>query len=586
MSETIVGIDLGTTNSLVGAVLDGEVTLFADAGGSELLPSVVGVGAGGEILVGRTAKNRRVLDPGGTVVSVKRLMGTDARRRVGSRELSAPQISALILGALLDRAEAKLGHRPARAVITVPAYFDDAQRTATRDAGEIAGLKVERLVNEPTAAAMTYRTGGEQLVLVYDLGGGTFDVSILERDEDLLEVRTSRGDTRLGGDDIDHALTQLVLTRLGDKRAAIEADPRATTRLLEAVERAKIALSDRDEVRLFDPFLAGEGADAAHLDLALTRADVDHVARPFVERTLGHIDAALRDAKVRASDLDRVLLVGGASKMPIVRSLVAAHLERPAQLDLDADRAVGLGASMLAGRIAGAAVAQVLVDITPHTLAIGAAGGGHDFDMDEEDLVSAPIIERGTVVPVERKRTFFTMAENQRAAMIPIVQGEHRSAFANTQLGEVRVEPIPPSPIHSPVEITFRLDLSGVLHVSAQHLSSGTSAAVQIANSPYSLTAHRRAAAKAEVEELRAGAGEGAAVAGEGAAVEAATETDLSLARAMLARAEKAVTREAEAGALERAKAAMADLKAAVESRSPDTAELTDALSDALLDLL
>ena len=412
MSETIVGIDLGTTNSLVGAVIEGNVRLFADSAGNELLPSVVGVGAGGEVLVGRTAKNRRILDPEGTVVSVKRLMGSDARRRVGTRELSPAQISALILGALVDRAGQQLGHRPQRAVITVPAYFDDAQRQATRDAGELAGLHVERLVNEPTAAAMTYRTGAEQLVLVFDLGGGTFDVSILERDEDLLEVKTSRGDTKLGGDDIDHALTDLVLERLGGKRRPVEADPRAMTRLVEAVERAKIALSERDEVRLFDPFLAGEGEAATHLDLPLTRADVDRVARPFVERALKHVDAALRDARVRPADLDRVLLVGGASKMPIVRALVAAHLERPAQLDLDADRAVALGASLLAGRAAGAAVTDVLIDVTPHTLAAGAVGVDEDHEIVEESLVAAPIIARGTVVPVERKKTFFTVTDD------------------------------------------------------------------------------------------------------------------------------------------------------------------------------
>jgi molecular chaperone DnaK len=581
MPETIVGIDLGTTNSLVGTVLEGSVRLFADAAGNELLPSVVGVGAEGETLVGRTAKNRRVLDPDGTVVSIKRLMGTDARRRVGSRELGAPQVSALILGALLDRAEAKLGHRPARAVITVPAYFDDAQRQATRDAGEMAGLVVERLVNEPTAAAMTYRTGAEQLVLVYDLGGGTFDVSILERDADLLEVRTSRGDTHLGGDDIDRALTNLVLERLGAKRKSIEADPRAMTRLLEAVERAKIALSDREEVRLFDPFLAGEGADAAHLDLELTRADVSEAARPFVERTLAHLVTAFRDAKVRATDLDRILLVGGASKMPIVREMVGAHLQRPVHLDLDADRAVAIGASMLAGRVAGAGVADVLVDITPHTLAAGALGASDDEDdEDDRDLIAAPIIARGTVVPVERKRTVFTVTENQRAAQIPIVQGEQRLAAANTQLGEVLIEPIPPSPAGSAVEVTYKLDLSGVLHVSAQHVPSGTSAAVQIANSPYRLTSQRRAAARVEVEELRAGAGEGAAL-------DHATETDLSLAAAMLARAQRAVERGADdVEALEHVKASLAALQEAVAKKAPDTAERTDGLSDALLDLV
>jgi molecular chaperone DnaK len=581
MSETVLGIDLGTTNSLAGAVVDGAVKLFAGTAGNELLPSVVGVGSAGEILVGRAAKNRRVLDPEGTVVSIKRLMGTDARRRVGSRELSAPQISALILGALLDRAEATLGHRPARAVITVPAYFDDAQRQATRDAGEMAGLHVERLVNEPTAAAMTYRTGAEQLVLVYDLGGGTFDVSILERDADLLEVRTSRGDTHLGGDDIDRALTEIVLNRLGPKRKSIEADPRAMTRLIEAVEHAKIALSDRQDVRLFDPFLAGEGADAAHLDLELTRADVNEAARAFVERTLEHVDSALRDAKVRPSDLDRILLVGGASKMPIVREMVGAHLQRPAHLDLDADRAVAVGASMLAGRIAGAGVAEVLVDITPHTLAAGALSvlDGEDDD-GEPDLVAAPIIARGTVVPVERRKTVFTVVEDQRSVLIPIVQGEHRLATANTQLGEVVIEPIPPSPAHSPVEVTYKLDLSGVLHVSAQHLPSGTSAAVQIANSPYRLTALRRAAARTEVEELRAGAGEGAAV-------DTATESDLALAIAMISRARRAIERGADdPTALDRVKASLVALNEAVEKKAPDTADRTDALSDALLDLV
>jgi len=583
MAETVLGIDLGTTNSLAGAVVDGAVKLFAGTAGHELLPSVVGVGSGGEILVGRAAKNRRVLDPEGTVVSIKRLMGTDARRRVGSRELSAPQISALILGALIDRAEATLGHRPARAVITVPAYFDDAQRQATRDAGEMAGLHVERLVNEPTAAAMTYRTGAEQLVLVYDLGGGTFDVSILERDADLLEVRTSRGDTHLGGDDIDRALTEIVLARLGANRKPIEADPRAMTRLIEAVEHAKIALSDREDVRLFDPFLAGEGADAAHLDLELTRADVNEAARAFVERTLGHVDAALRDAKVRASDLDRILLVGGASKMPIVREMVGAHLQRPVHLDLDADRAVAVGASMLAGRIAGAGVAEVLVDITPHTLAAGAIAflDGDDAD-GEEDLVAAAIIARGTVVPVERRKTVFTMVEDQRSVRIPIVQGEHRLAAANTQLGEVVIEPIPPSPSHSPVEVTYKLDLSGVLQVSAQHLPSGTSAAVQIANSPYRLTALRRSAARTEVEQLRASAG-----AGEGAAVDTATESDLALASAMMSRARRAIERGTDdATALDRVKASLVALNEAVEKKAPDTADRTDALSDALLDLV
>jgi molecular chaperone DnaK len=604
MDDIAVGIDLGTTNSLIGAVINGRVQMFADAGGNDLLPSVVGAGASGEVIVGRAAKNRRLLDPEGTVVSVKRTIGSEMRHRVGTRELTPTQVSALIVGALLDRAEAGLRGRPARAVITVPANFDDAQRQATRDAGQIAGLVVERLLNEPTAAALTYHTGAEQLVMVYDLGGGTFDVSILERTEGLLEVRTSHGDRRLGGDDVDQALVRLVLDRLGAKSAAgIEADPRAMTRLVEAVERAKIALSDREEVRLFDPFIAGEGADAAHLDMALTREDVEAVSRPLIERTLACVDAAMRDARVRPRDLDRVLLVGGASKMPVVRSMVAVHMGRPAQLDLDADRAVAVGASLLAGRLSGAALADVLVDITPHTLAVGVFDVGlaedeDDDGADEDDkyLAAEPVIPRGTVVPVERKKVVFTMSEDQPAAQLPITQGEERQLDRNTRLGEVFIEDLPPSPAHSPVEVTFRVDLSGVLDVSAVHLPSGKSASVSIANSPYQLTGQQRRAAQAEVEEMRAArssASEGAGLApvsteneGPGGG-SSATSSELSLADAMLARARSAVERaDISPTARDKVNTAAGALARAVSTRAASVAALTDNLSDALLDLM
>jgi molecular chaperone DnaK len=581
MSDTIVGIDLGTTNSLIGTVIEGKPELFADASGSELLPSVVGADQNGRLLVGRTAKNRRLLDPAGTVSSVKRLMGTSARCRAGDRELSPSQVSALILGSLLDRAQQKLGVRPERAVITVPAYFNDAQRQATRDAGELAGLAVERLVNEPTAAALTYRTGQEQIVLVYDLGGGTFDVSVLERDEGLLEVRASRGDTRLGGDDIDLALTNLVLDRLGPSRSVVEADPRAMTRLLEAVERAKIALSDRLEVRLFDPFLAGEVDEGLHLDLVLTREDVNNVARPFVQRTLDCIDAALHDAQVSQNALDRVLLVGGASKMPLVRSLVASHLGRPAQLDLDADRAVALGASLLAARIAGMHLSDVLVDITPHTLSIGVYNPDADID-DEDSLVAAPVIPRGTVVPVVRKKSCYTLRDNQPALDVPIAQGEWPRLAGNTRLGCLHVEPLPPSPANSPVEVTFQLDLSGVLHVSACHLASGCHASAHIADSPYSLTAQHRTAARAEVDAFRARPGEHASPAQSGA-----TESDLSLANAMLSRARRMMERpDADPALFEQVRIQTAALADAVGHRNASVANLVHELSDALLDLV
>ncbi|HEU4408338.1 MAG TPA: Hsp70 family protein [Polyangiaceae bacterium] len=608
MTNLIVGIDLGTTNSLIGAVVDGAVRLFADASGAELLPSVVGAPKGGGVLVGRPARNLRLVDPEGTVSSIKRSMGRDVRVRVGERELSPPQVSALILSALLDRAEAALGGRPARAVITVPAYFDEAQRQATKDAGQIAGLAVERLVNEPTAAALTYQAGAEQRVLVYDLGGGTFDVSVLERDEGFLEVKASHGDTHLGGDDIDRALLEHVLEQLGAGRPVVERDRRAMTRLLEAVERAKIALSARDEVRLFDPFVAGEGAAAVHLDLPLRRETLEQIARPFVARTLACVDRALRDAGLGPEALDRVLLVGGSSKMPLVRAMVSEHLGRPAQVDLDADRAVALGASLLAARIAGAEIDEVLVDITPHTLAAGAVGRAEfeddvEFEDDDDDpsapmaLVAVPIVPRGTVVPVERKRTVYTRFDDQPAAEVPIVQGEEALAEDNTQLGVVRIEDLPPGPACSPIEVAFRLDLSGVLHVSATHLPSGKRAEVHIAKSPYQLTEHQRRRAREEIEDLRAsgpggpsdeGAGEGERE-GEGARV--APAGDVHLARAMLGRAGRALAQANERegtdpDAVAKVRAAVEALERAVATGDAAMADRIDALSDALLDLV
>ncbi len=579
-ADTVVGIDLGTTNSLIGTVISGKLVLFRDSSNVELLPSVVGMDPAGAILVGRTARNRRWIDPAGTATSVKRLMGSETPIRVGNRELTPPQVSALILGALLDRAEQASGHRPGRAVITVPAYFDDRQREATRLAGELAGLKVERLVNEPTAAAMCYQTGGEALVLVYDFGGGTFDVSILERDEGFLEVKASHGDTHLGGDDIDLALFELVLGRTGDARSRIERDPSARARLMDAVERAKIALSTRDEVQLSEPFLAGSGDDGVHLEQLLTREELEQVVEPFVKRTLDCIDATLRDARLAASALDRVILVGGSSRIPFVSRRVGAHLERPVLMDDNVDRAVALGAAMLAGRAAGQQVADVLVDITSHTLACGAIGeDGPGTDADE--LIASPVIPRNTVVPVERSRTLFTMMEDQAGVEIPVVQGEGETVGDNTWLGLVRIEPLPPSPALSPVEVTFRLDLSGVLTVRAKHVPSGMDAKVTFSNSPYHLTAQRRDAQRKELEALRTVAGAPAN------SISPVSDSERKLAGALIARAERQLSGSPELSpeARESVQGAVGELAQCVAGGTGDVNALVDALSDALLDL-
>ena len=580
MEEIVVGIDLGTTNSLIGFIEQGKSTLVSDDKGEVLLPSAVGVDAKGGLLVGRQARNRRLLDPEGTALSVKRKMGQPVEVQVGKKSLSPPQVSALILGALLDRVEARTSKRPARAVITVPAYFDDAQREATRNAGLLAGLEVDRLVNEPTAAAMTFQTGDEQCMLIYDLGGGTFDVSVLDRDEGFLEVKASRGDTLLGGDDIDRALLDLVLSRI-DGAPKVRADPRARTRLLDAVERAKIALSSRDQVDLHEPFLAGKGEDAVHVELTLSRDDVDQVAKPLIERTLSSIDDALRDAGVSPQDLDGVLLVGGSSKMPLVGKMVGEHLDRPVTAHDQADRSVALGAAIVAGRAAGL-VEEVLVDITPHTLAAGVVGGAEDMTGAEGDLTASAVIHRDTVVPVEQSETYYTMYENQRVVAFPIVQGEGGKVGDNTRLGNVHVADLPPSPAKSPVEVRFQLDLSGILHVIATHMPSGKSATVTIADSPYRLTESKRKEAAEQVEQLRAGSDEAV----DDAEADRADEGDLTLAKAMLARADKALAKAEDSDDKAKVERAREALSKAVEDASPDLEERMDELSDALLDLM
>ncbi|MEM6789869.1 MAG: Hsp70 family protein [Myxococcota bacterium] len=568
-----VGIDLGTTNSVVGAYIDGAVQLFADDQDRILLPSAVALSLSGSVVVGQTARNRRLLDPSRTVMSVKREMGRTEEVRLGEQSLSPPQISALILSALVDRAERTLGARPTQAIITVPAYFDDAQRQATRDAGAFAGLEVLRLVNEPTAAATTYQSGAEETVLVFDLGGGTFDVSVLEREEELLEVLSSHGDTRLGGDDIDRAFYRWVIERLGRDGDVIERRPLASARLHQAVERAKHALSQKEEVRLVEPLIVEDGDVLIDVDLRVTRNELEELARPVVRKALGKVNEALRDARVRATDLDRVLLVGGATRMPLVEAMVAEHLDLPVSRDLDPDLAVAQGAAIIAARAMGTEVHTVLVDITPHTLVAGSLNPDDPFDA----MVAAPIIRRGSVVPVERTESFITAYENQSGVDLPVGQGEEPLFDDVTYIGEVRLEGLPPSPAGSLVEVTYRLDLSGVLHVSAVHAASGLSAETRITKSPFRLTARQRKTARAELETLLA-------------AHAPETTPDRSLALAMLKRAERALERApAESGARAAVEAARATLKGLVAAPEATEAQLEaalDKLSDALLDLM
>ncbi len=574
-----IGIDLGTTNSLVGTVVDGQVELFGGESDEVILPSVVAVGGDGRLLVGRRALNRRMLEPAATVQQIKRRMGAKDPVALGPDQTMSPQaISALIVGALIDRAEARLGQRPKRAVITVPAYFDDAQRQATLEAGTLAGLAVERLVNEPTAAAMTYTTGDEERVLVYDFGGGTFDVSVLERDEGFLEVKASHGDTSLGGSDIDRALVEMALERLGADAEAVKAQPSAMARLEAAMERAKIALSSQTEVEVWEANLARGARDVIHLEMAVTRRDLEEVARPFVERSLASVDRALEAAGWSPSSLDRVLLVGGTARMPMVADLLTDNLDRPVLLVEEPDLAVAKGASLLAGRLGGLDVDEILVDVTPHTLSVGAAD--RLSRSEEGELIAAPILERNTVVPVEKTSTFYTRVEDQERVEAPIAQGEGYTIDDNTWLGLITVDDLPPSPAGSAVDVTFRLDVSGVLEVTATHVPSGRQGSVTIKKSPTRLSGPERRREKESVDAFRALASS--------PATSEASESERRLAVALIERAVRTLEHrpadDPQTAAVEDARRA---LEAAVETRADEEtlSERVDALSGALLDL-
>ncbi len=562
MSEApAVGIDLGTTNSAVAAVVGRHPSLLPDPSGNVLLPSVVGFDAQGGLLVGRPARNQLLVAPERTVRSVKRAMGSDRVWAMEGRSWTPVEISAVVLRTLVDQAAAALGSRPTRAVITVPAFFTDLQRQATRDAGTMAGLEVLRLVNEPTAAALTYEADGDTLALVYDLGGGTFDVSVVEVGQDFTEVRASRGDTALGGDDIDLAFARLIASTWRHPEA--EQDPIAWARLTAAAERAKIALSERTTVRVRESFLLGD----LHLDLVLTREQLEDVARPIVEPTLRHVSDALADAGLVPANVHRLVLVGGQTKMPLVRTLLEEALDIPIHADVEPDTAVALGAGLLAGRLTGESVDALLVDVTPHTLAAGVLR-----DLDEPDLMALPIIPRNTVVPATRSHVAYTVYPGQKEVRIPIGQGESPRFDALTTLGEVRLAGLTGKGAHQPVEIRFHLDASGVLTATAVERHSGREAEVVIADSPYALAERRRAGGARAVEDAVAASSSGL--------------DDLRIvARRMLDQAGRAHPEAPDRQAA--LQAAIQALEAALETTDADAiGQASDALADLLLELV
>ena len=461
----VIGIDLGTTNSVVAVVEGGEPVVIPSAEGDRTIPSVVAFSKTGELMVGQVAKRQAVTNPDGTVLSIKRRMGTDYRVTIGGKEYTPQQISAMILGKLRDQAEAYLGEKVTKAVITVPAYFTDAQRQATKDAGTIAGLEVLRIINEPTAAALAYGLDkkSDQTILVFDLGGGTFDVSILEVGDGVFEVKATSGNNRLGGDDFDRRLMEYVAAEFKKEHGIdLLQDRMATQRLKEAAEKAKIELSGLQATNINLPFISAGPSGPLHLDMLITRAKFNELTKDLVEATMGPTHRALADAGLEPKDIDEIILVGGSTRIPAVQEAIRSILGKEPNKGVNPDECVAIGAAIQAGVLAGEVKDIVLVDVIPLSLGIETLGG-----------VMTTLIERNTAIPTSKKRVFTTAADGQTAVDIHVLQGERAMAADNVTLGRFQLTGIPPAPGVPQIEVSFDVDRNGIVNVSAKDLGTG-----------------------------------------------------------------------------------------------------------------
>ncbi len=464
----IIGIDLGTTNSCVAVMEGGQPTVIANTEGSRTTPSVVAFTKSGERIVGEPAKRQAVTNSDKTISSIKRHMGTDFRVTIDDKKYTPQEISAMILQKLKADAEAYLGEKVTEAVITVPAYFNDAQRQATKDAGKIAGLDVKRIINEPTAAALAYGLDNEkeQKIMVYDLGGGTFDVSIIEIGEGVIEVLATSGDNRLGGDDFDERITRYMIDEFKKQEGVdLSLDKMSLQRLKEAAEKAKKELSSATTTNINLPFITATADGPKHFDMNLTRAKFDELTHDLVERTTTPVQNALRDAGITASELGKVLLVGGSTRIPAVQDKVRMLTGHEPSKSLNPDECVALGASIQGGKLAGDVGAGdiLLLDVTPLSLSIETMGG-----------VATRLIERNTTIPTKKSQVFSTAADNQTAVDINVVQGERQFARDNKSLGQFRLDGIPPARRGVPqIEVTFDIDANGIVNVSAKDLGTG-----------------------------------------------------------------------------------------------------------------
>ncbi|MDR3638173.1 MAG: Hsp70 family protein [Isosphaeraceae bacterium] len=576
--DIILGIDLGTTNSEVAVIRDGRPVVLPDDNGDPILPSVVGLDPQGKLLVGHAARNQFVLAPERTVRSIKRRMGEETTVALGGQNYTPQEISAIILRTLKQRAEKALGQPVRKAVITVPAFFNEGQRDATREAGELAGLEVVRIINEPTAAVLTYDPHPAEMerLLVYDLGGGTFDVSVAQVEDGVVEILASHGDTHLGGDDFDQRLLDFVCDRfLSQHGIDLRDSLAARSRVLRAVEDAKKTLSSDAIARIEEEFIAEKKGLPLHLNVEVERTDYEELIEPLLAKTLTCLDQSLSDARLQANQIDKVVLVGGATRTPLVHRLIQERLGRPVHAEVEPDLAVAMGAAVQAGLIAGVEVGPILVDITPHTLGISALGELHGLSSVH---AFAPIIERNTPLPATRTEIFSTVADGQEGAEIRVFQGENADTRYNTLVGEFVIEGLADVSAGNQIVVRLDLDLSGILHVTATERLTGLARRVTIDNAMERFRAKQRTDAVDRLEAIfETDEAEGAdeeeapAIALENLdGLSPAQREAAGRASALIAKAERLLQAGANAEDAAELSALLTDLRAALERRSED----------------